>query len=183
VLFRTRGTAAALAEFLRIYIGHPVFVVEDALRLQPVVLGARSVLGEQVILLGAERRGLRVGDSSHLGRVALRDRVRDKAEPFLGMAGRFTVLFDMPRAEFAARRRTLERLVDEQKPAHASCALRLLSDSNFAGAAVLGAGAAVTEPQPYRLGVTPLGEGLAGGPLSGLHLERGAAVGGSAGLV
>ena len=117
-----------------------------------------------------------------VGRAALRDLVRGAEEPFLALAGRFTVLIDMPREEFLARRRTLERIVDDQKPAHTICSIRLVSDRSGAGQAVVGAGAAVTERQPYRVGMTPLGEGMAGSPGAGLRLERGAWIGSEAGL-
>jgi hypothetical protein len=109
--------------------------------------------------------------------------VRDPEEPFLSLAGRFTVLLDMPREEFADRRRTLERVIEDHKPAHTRCTLRLVADRDFVGAAVLGAGGTVTERQPYRVGITPVGDAVAGRPAPGLRLERGASIGSSAGLV
>jgi hypothetical protein len=88
----------------------------------------------------------------------------------------------MPRAEFAERRRSLERLLDTQKPAHTDGVLRLVGDRGFLGEAVLEGGATVTERQPFRVGLSPLGDGIAAAAGPGLRLERGAWVGGGAGL-
>ena len=180
-LYRRKGTPGAIAEFLEIYTGRHAFVMEQGTGLEPMVLGAQVRLGQRSVVLGSALRGFRVGDSSVIGRAVLREQVRGDDEPFLSLAGRFTVLVDMPREEFLARRRTLERIVDDQKPAHTICTIGLVSDHSGAGQAVLGAGAAVTERQPYQVGVTPLGRGIAGSG-AGLGLERGAWVGSEAGL-
>lgn len=146
------------------------------------MLGSGLPLGRDAVVLGAAVPGFRLGDSSIVGRAALREQARDADEPFLALAGRFTVFVDMPRDEFAARRATLERIVDDQKPAHTVCTVRLTADRGVAGTAVLGAGAAVTERQPYRVGVTPLGGAVAGRSRPGLRIERGAWVGSESGL-
>jgi phage tail-like protein len=181
-LFRRKGTPAALAELLEIHTGRQAFVAEDASRVEPMVLGSGTAIGRQTVLLGSAVRGFRVGDTSVVGRAALRDHVGRPEEPFLPLAGRFTVWVEMPREEFISRRRTLERLVDQQKPAHTECVLRLVGDRGFVGGAVLEAGAAVTERQPFRVGVSPLGADIAAAAAPGLRLERGAWAGSEAGL-
>jgi phage tail-like protein len=182
LLYRRRGTPSAIAEFLEIYTGRRAFVVEDGARFEPIVLGSGATLGQHIILVGSAVRGFRVGDSSVVGKAALRTGVSAPEEPFKALAGRFTVVVDMPRTDFVARRQTLERILDDQKPAHTTCTLRLIADRAFAGVAILGAGAIVTDRQPYQVGVTPLGGAIAGSGGPGLRLERGAWVGSEAGL-
>ncbi len=182
-LYRRKGTPAAIREFLEIYTGRPAFIVEEASQFEPMLLGGETRIGRGSILLRSGLRGFRLGDTSMIGGSALRDRVRDPEEPFLALAGRFIAFVDMAPAEFAALRRTLERVLDEHKPANTVCTLRLISAQAFAGAAVLGSGAAVTEYLPNRVGVTALGAGIAAKGPQGLRVERGAWIGSNAGLV
>ncbi|HET9531900.1 MAG TPA: phage tail protein [Blastocatellia bacterium] len=178
-LYGRKGTPAALTEFLEIYTGRPVSIREHARGMRPMVIGRPDLkLGQGTILLGSGVKGFRLGDTSVAGYSALRDRVRDPVEPFLPVARRFTIFVDMDRDEFNLRAATLGRILDEQKPAHTACAIRLVADQSAAGSAVLGISASVTGTQPYRVGVIPLGSGhaVAKGPQA-LRIERGAWIG------
>lgn len=189
-LYRRKGTAAALTEFLEIYTGGRVMLTEHARGLSPFVLGSANLrLGRGTILLGSGVKGFRVGDTSVVGYSALRDkalfpdRVRDPDEPFLAAARRFTILVDMDGDEFDRRAATLRRIIDEQKPAHTACSIRLVSEQSAIGSAILGVGAAVGDARPFQVGVTPLGVGTAvAGGRGGMRIERGAWVGGPARL-
>jgi hypothetical protein len=89
----------------------------------------------------------------------------------------------MSRDEFDRRAAALRRVVDEHKPAHTACAIRLITDRNTIGTAVLRTGATVSGTQPYQVGVTPLGSGFAVSKAPEiLRLERGAWIGSSLGL-
>lgn len=161
-LFNRKGTAEALVEFLEIYTGHPVFLTEHSRGLQPIVLGDKELkLGKEITLLSSGTKGMRVGDTTVVGYAAVRDRVGDPDEPFLSLARRFTVVIDMNPAEFQKREATLKRIVNEQKPAHTSCTLRAIAAQAGIGSAVLGVSGTITDAQPYRVGVSPLGAGSA----------------------
>jgi hypothetical protein len=89
----------------------------------------------------------------------------------------------MPRDQFIQQAAVLRRILDEHKPAHTAGEIRLVTEQNTIGLAVLGAGAAVTGTQPYRVGMTRLGGGFAvSEPPEVLRLERGAWVGRSLGI-
>jgi phage tail-like protein len=183
-LYGRKGTPAALTEFLEIYTGRAVSLTEHSRGLRPMVLGGPDLrLGRKTILLGSGVKGFRVGDTSVVGYSALRDRVRDPEEPFLPVMRRFTILLDMEREEFNRRAATLRRILDEQKPAHTACVIRLAADRGVVGNAVLGISAAVSETQPYRIGVTPLGSASAVAKgTQALRVERGAWIGSSSRL-
>ena len=181
-LYNRKGTPEALIEFLEIYTGRPVFLIEHLRGLKPIVLGDREtgfILGNRTMLLGGGPKGMRVGDTTIVGYAAVRDRVADPEEPFLSLARRFTVVFDMDPVEFQKREGTLQRIVTEQKPAHTSCTLRALRTQGEVGSAVLGVSGTVTGPQPYRVGMTSLGSGSAVTRDPTLRIERGAWVGSS----
>lgn len=186
-LYARKGTPAALKEFLEIYTGQPVSLTEHSRELRPLIIGEPDFrLGRGTILLGSGLKGFRVGDTSVVGYSALRDKARypdrvlDPDEPFLTVAQRFTIVVNLDRAEFNLREATLRRILDEQKPAHTTCVIRLASDQSIVGSAVLGVSASVVGTLPYQVGVTSLGSGFAvatGEPA--MRIERGAWVGSS----
>lgn len=183
-LYGRKGTPSALAEFLEIYTGRPVYLTEHLRHMRPLVLGSRELqLGLGTLLFGSGLRGFRLGDTSVAGFSAVRDRVGDPDEPFLPAVRRFRVLIDMERDEFERRAPALRRILEEQKPAHTSFTLGLVADEGAAGAAVLGVSAAVAGTEPYRVGVTPLSGAYTvnKGP-EALRVGRGAWVGSSEGL-
>jgi phage tail-like protein len=174
-LYSRKGTPEALVEFLEIYTGRPVFLTEHSRGLKPQVLGGPDFrLGYGTVLLGAGPKGMRVGDTTVVGHAAVRDRVSDADEPFLPLARRFTIRIALEREEFQRQAGTLRRIVSEQKPAHTVCTIQLAGQKTV-GAAELGGGAAVSDTQPYRVGVTPLGSGFAVAKgARAMRLERGA---------
>jgi phage tail-like protein len=183
-LFARKGTVDSITEFLEIYTGRPVSVVEQTRGLKPLILGsATSKLGAGTVLLGGGMKGFRLGDTSVIGHAGVRDRVDDPNEPFLPLLRRFTVVIDLTREEFLRRAPTLRRIVDEQKPTHTNCTISLTTDQMTVGKAVLGVSASVTDAQPYRVGITPLGtaSAITRDPRT-LRLERGAWIGGPGGL-
>jgi len=180
-LFNRKGTPEALIEFLEIYTGRPVFLTEHSRGFKPIVLGSADFkLGRGVVLLASGPKGMSVGDTTVVGYSAIRDRISDADEPFLSTARRFTVVIDMKADDFQKLEGTLQRIVDEQKPAHTSCRLRSIAAQDSIGNAILGVSGTVTDTQPYRIGVTRLGVGSAmAEDQHVLRLERGAWVGSS----
>lgn len=188
VLYGSKGTPSALQEFLEIYTGKKVVLSEHSRDLRPLVLGSQHFrLGQGSILLGSGYKGLRVGDTSVVGfatlRTKLRGTVREPDEPFLPVLRRFTISIDMESGEFNRRAATLQRIINDQKPAHTACTIELIPTQGTVGGAVLGVNATVDGPQPYQVGITPLGAGitLATGSQN-LRLERGAWIGRPLGL-
>ncbi|HEX5604439.1 MAG TPA: phage tail protein [Pyrinomonadaceae bacterium] len=180
-LFNRKGTPEALIEFLEIYTGRPVFLTEHTRGLKPLVLGSADFkLGRGAVLLAPGPKGMSVGDTTVVGYSAIRDRISDADEPFLSAARRFTVVIDMDSDDFQKLEGTLQRIVDEQKPAHTSCRLRSTGAQETVGNAMLGVSGTVRDTQPYRIGVTRLGVGSAmAEDQRVLRLERGAWVGSS----
>lgn len=180
-LYSRKGTPEALIEFLEIYTGRRVSLTEHMRGLKPLILGATDLkLGSGVVLLGSGPKGMWVGDTTIVGEAAIRDRVSDADEPFLPLARRFTIAIDMDREEFQKRAATLQRITTEQTPSHTICKIQIDAEQKGVGNAILGAGASVTETQPYQVGITPLGSGsaMARDPRI-LRLERGAWIGSS----
>ncbi|MGE0827392.1 MAG: phage tail protein [Candidatus Binatia bacterium] len=183
-LFRQRGTPRGLENFLQAYTGRPAYVVEPSQSVHPFLLGHSMPLGVGTVVLGAPLRAIRLGDSSVVGRMTLRDKDEPPVEPFLAMTRRFVVMLDMDRGQFQRDQSRLVRIIDEQKPAHTTYTVRLLANEANVGSARIGVNATVTDFEPYRVGITPLGRAvpLAKGP-SGPRVERGAWLGGSGKLL
>jgi phage tail-like protein len=178
-LFSRKGTPLALATFLEIYTGKPVLLTEHSRMIRPLVLGGRFPLGLGTVLIGTGKDVFRLGDTSIVGRAVLRSQEPAPEEAFLPVVRRFSIFFDLDRDEFRQREAVLRRIVDEQKPAHTICSLGIISAHNRVGMAQLGINSTVTGPEPYRVGLSPLGEGSAitKGP-PGPRIERGARFGG-----
>jgi len=180
-LYRRKGTARAIVEFLEIYTGTRVQLTEYLRGLTPMVIGEKnSPLGSGLVLLGSGPRGIRVGDTSVVGYSAVRDRVSDPDEPFVPLARRCDIAIDMDRPELEARQATLRRIITDQAPAHTSFTIRTIAEQRIVGKAVLGTSLKINERQPYRVGVIQVGVGTPigkGGDV--LRLERGAWIGSS----
>jgi len=178
-IFSRKGTPFALTRFLEIYTGKRVILVEHSRMIRPLVLGAGLPIGLRTILMRSGKDGFHLGDTSVLGHAVLRAGAPAPEEAFLSFVRRFSIFVDLDREDFVRRKETLQRIIDEQKPAHTICSIGVISAHNRVGMAQLGINCTVTESQPYRVGLSPLGEAsaIAKGPPAP-RIERGGRFGG-----
>jgi phage tail-like protein len=178
VLFQRKGTPQGLLEFLEIYTGAPASLTEFGQNLTPLVLGVGITLGKRTLIASSPVRAFRVGDSSIVGFTPLRAQEGNPAEAFQTFAQRFEVVLQLDPSQSQLSASTLQRILDEQKPAHTSAVIRFASGQASIGEARLGVNTVVGGAQPYRVGYTRLGEGsaLSKSPPR-LWLDRGAWVG------
>jgi phage tail-like protein len=179
-IFSRKGTPYALTRFLEIYTGKRVTLVEHSGMFRPMVLGTNLALGLKTILVDSGRDAFRLGDSSILGQAVIRAEQPAAEEALLPFARRFSIFVDMDWNDFNNQRRTLRRIIDEQKPAHTVCSIGTLATGNRIGIAQLEINTTVSDRLPYRVGFSPLGEASAvakGAPVP--RMERGSWVGGA----
>lgn len=183
-IFSRKGTPSALAQFLEIYTGKRVVLIEHSRLIQPLVLGLKEMrLGLRTVLVSPGADVFRVGDTSIVGGAVLGAPETTPEAAFRPFIRRFSILVDLERSEFAGKQVVLRRIVDEHKPAHTICSLGILSTRNRVGTAQLGINSTVTDIGPYRVGFSPLGEAsaIAKGPPAP-RMERGSRYGGKEGI-
>ena len=117
-LYRWRGTARGLRAHVRAYTGLEPTVLEHFRVRRWAFLGS-SRLGDATELWGTDvLEALQLGAHSRIGEFLLADRGDPRTDPLHVFAHRFTVFAPSPRPLSPSQRATLERVVQEAKPAH-----------------------------------------------------------------
>ena len=175
-LYRRRGTPAGICDFVEIYTGVRPSLVEAFEERGTWVLGIASSLGFDTGLPAIDPLGMVVPDSANplvgaegccatpigsavVGEAGPLD-VAELGKPlFLDTAYRFTVFLPAYRAESAALRSGVRRVIDAEKPAHTDYHLCLIEPELRVGfQAQVGFDTIVGgPPPPLRLGATRLG--------------------------
>ena len=124
-LYRLRGTTRGLRQMIELFTGGETFVVEHHALQTPTVLSANSALGISTVVGKRPAKRLVLEESSLIGEFALIDADEPAERPFEGGAYDFTVVADTSKLENDAQMRALRRLVEEEKPAHTRCFLRV----------------------------------------------------------
>lgn len=179
-LFQSKGTPAGIQIFLSTYTGVAVEVSEPSLLADPFTLGAIH-LGQQSMLVRKARGVAQLGHNTFLGETLLVAKETTPASPLAAVANRIEITFDMEPAQFAATEPAIRRAVRASVPANTDYVLRLASTQSTLGRARLGLNARLARPQPFQVGVTPLGSGQAlthtfNHDYPPSRLERGAAI-------
>jgi phage tail-like protein len=159
-LYAMKGTVAGISRFVELYTGKTPVILEHALAGNPVVLGGQFRLGINAMIVKTPVRGVRLGDDSILGRVALRDVVYAPEEPFLSSAYRFTVLVDLTGDERERYEKGLQMIIAEGKPAHTAYGLRFAGGLAAGADSYIGISSVVGGYEPIRVGSSIVGGGL-----------------------
>jgi phage tail-like protein len=151
-LYRRRGTAGGLALFVELALGLNVRIVEGWRARQAVMLGGAAPLGSGSILLGdCAGDRLRLDVHSRVGEFRLNDVGDPRHDAVAAGAHEFTVYVDGPLSDLVER--SLRQLIDQEKPAHASYALRQVSGRLRVGVeATVGVDTGVGPPPRATLG-------------------------------
>ena len=113
-------------------------------------------------MLVRKARGVaQLGHNTFLGETLLVAKETTPASPLAAVANRIEITFDMEPAQFAATEPAIRRAVRASVPANTDYVLRLASTQSTLGRARLGLNARLARPQPFQVGVTPLGSGQA----------------------
>ncbi len=126
-LYKIKGTPSGIRRFIEIYTDKSPLIIETSITEKPMVLGEQFRLGVNSMVTKASIRGFRLGDSI-LGNVVLRHEVQLAEDPFLNMAHRFTVILPLSKEEFNRYEKGVDRILNEQKPAHTTYNLRVFKE-------------------------------------------------------
>jgi phage tail-like protein len=164
-LYRTKGTPAGLAEFIRVVTDTTPIIRESFDTERPSVLGDGLRLGitriarRPVTDLPRDQRTV-LGCGSILGTTHVRSTTQVPSDPFQATANRFTVLLDLPRSRFQRYERGLHRIIRDNAPAHAAYDIRLVSGAGLGPQSMLGVTTALADMPPVRLGYATLGRAI-----------------------
>lgn len=165
-LYRYKGTPRGLADFIEIVTGARPIISESFESERPFILGDGITLGLDSRIFGPPvadvRRDQRtvLGHASVLGATEIRATTQVPVDPFRAAAHRFTVLLDLPRHRFQRFERGLHRIIRDHAPAHVHYDIQLGSRAGLGANAMLGVNLKVTDPQPFLLGYSALGESI-----------------------
>lgn len=159
--YKMKGTPKGIEELLTLYTGRKPLILEHSKIVKPMVLNEKRDitrgefrLGMNSILLQTPIRGFRLGDDSILGRVALRDTdiLESHADPFLPLAHRFTVTLGLSDEEFTRIGKGIERILNDEKPAHTEYKLRIDRGMKLGMGLHIGINTRISEYKPISLG-------------------------------
>jgi phage tail-like protein len=152
-LYKFKGTPSGIEELIEIYTGKKPIILENWKTGKPLVLDGTSsfILGRNSLLIQTPIRGFRLGYDSILGKTALREVVQLPEDPFLPMAHTFTVLLDLSNEEFASYGDGLERILNDETPAHTSFNLRSINETGIGSGIYVGINTRVGEYKPIYL--------------------------------
>ncbi len=153
MLYKYKGTSAAIEALIEIYTGNKPIIIEHSKSGKPFVLGGQFRLGVNSLLVQTPIRGFRLGDDSILGCTALRDVYQLPEDPFLQMAYRFTVMLDLSAEEYSQYEIGLKKIIDEAKPAHTIYNIRLTKEMEIGMGSFVGINTRVAGYQPIQIGI------------------------------
>jgi len=181
-LLRTRGTVAALENFLAIVSGPGFDVVDSGRGPNPWVLpdacrsGAGIRLGDGTLVLSQMRPAFRLGLTSHLKSRRLGYQKVDQAQLFLRRYATVEVRIVAEQADRERLRELLDRYLPYFIPAHCRYTLRFVAASELQGYGRLDEDLRFAQEAPRRLGdastigTLPLGAGVLAESASALGL-------------
>jgi phage tail-like protein len=153
--FKKRGTREGLEEIITLYTGQKPVIIEHYNYMEPMIVGKKSALGLHTVLGKKSKTRLLVESRSIIGEFALREKAPDPGEPFKHYAYDFTLVLNTSHLNTEAQLTTLQRIVEEEKPAHTRCCLRTVGTGMRIGLdSFVGVGTIVAKKPPsMRLGV------------------------------
>lgn len=156
ILYRLKGTAKGLADFIEIVAGQRPIIYEDAAFTKPFVLGGKFYVGDNIVVTKGPDRGFRLGDDSILGITAIRDTPRSPDDPFKSSAHRFTVMLNLTRTKYDQHKLSIKRILDEEKPAHTEYTIRLIAETKLGHLTYVGVNTRLTGLKPFCIGVSSI---------------------------
>ncbi len=157
-LYKLKGTKAGLEQMIEIYTGERPMVLEHFQYRRPMILGESAALGSSSVLGGKPPAPLQLpaaplaeelpwdsliqtdgitlqpASSSQIGEFALHEEALAAGEFFKDTAFEFTVVVATAHLQSEQQRRTLTRIIEEEKPAHTRYYLREVGKQSRAGA-------------------------------------------------
>lgn len=124
-LYTMRGTTRGLRQMIELFTGGETSIIEHHRLQTPMVLSANSVLGMTTVVGRTFAKRLVLEESSRIGEFSLIETDEPAESPFEVGAYDFTVVADTSQLESDAQLPALRRLVEEEKPAHTRCFLRV----------------------------------------------------------
>lgn len=126
-IFKKRGKREGIENIIELYTGTRPVIIEHYNHLFPMIMGQRSVIGLHTVPGKKPKKSLKLKVSSTVSEFALRENEPGPEEPFEYYAYDFTVVVNPTQLKTEARINSLKRIIEEEKPAHTKCFLRLAS--------------------------------------------------------
>lgn len=152
-IYKKKGTLGGLADFLEVVLGQRPIIYEDAAFAKPFVLGGKYYVGDNIVVTKGPARGFRLGDDSILGITAIRNVPRSPDDPFKASNHRFTVMLNLDREQYLGQKLIVDRILDEEKPAHTDYTIRLIADAKAGHFTFIGVNTRLTGLKPFSIGI------------------------------
>ena len=146
-LFKKRGTKQGLEDIIELYTSTKPFIIEHFNLMTPMILGQGAILGQKTILGKKTKKPLVLGprplqcqqtvtdaksekpqlisENSTLEKFALYEKEPGLELPFKSYAYDFTIIISSLQLTTETQINTVKRIIEEEKPAHTSCYLRI----------------------------------------------------------
>jgi len=123
-LYKSRGTQKTLRRVIEIFTGGEVAIIEHWRLRPPMVLHQSSIVGVSSFVGPKRTQRLILEESSRIGEFVLEEHEDAPEKPFASDAYDFTVLVDTSALGNSDYLKTLNRLIEDEKPAHTRFFLR-----------------------------------------------------------
>lgn len=154
-LYKKKGTLAGIADFIEIVIGRRPIIYEDADFAEPFVLGGRFYVGENIVV--TENPAKKVKPSGNVVPVKSPSQdVPGNTEGSTPSTYRFTVLLNLSREQFRSHRPSINRILEEEKPAHTDYTIRLIADAALGHLTFIGINTRLTGLKPFCVGISSI---------------------------
>jgi phage tail-like protein len=155
-IYKKKGTLAGLADFLEVVLGQRPIIYEDAAFAKPFVLGGKYYVGDNIFVTKGPARGFRLGDDSILGMTAIRNVPGSPDDPFKASTHRFTVMLNLDREQYSSKKPMINRILNEEKPAHTEYTIRLIADSKVGHFNYVGVNTWLSGLKPFSIGISSI---------------------------
>ncbi|MCP4368025.1 MAG: hypothetical protein GY797_07930 [Deltaproteobacteria bacterium] len=123
-LYKMRGTLRGLEEIVSLYTGSKPFIIEHFRLMTPMVIGADMAVGFSTVVGRKVLPRLKLG-SARIGECVITLAPLSPEGPFLSDAYDFTLHVNVSGLKSKCVKEMLKRIIEEEKPAHTRCFLRL----------------------------------------------------------
>jgi phage tail-like protein len=155
-LYKKKGTPGGIADFIELVVGQRPIIYENALFAEPFVLGGDFYVGQNIIVTKDSGGEFRSNEESIPDVPVTREAVGDNNDSPVASTFGFTVLLNLTREQFRRHKRSIFRILDEEKPAHTDYTIRLIADTLLGQFTFIGVNTRLTGLKPFCVGISSI---------------------------